>query len=143
MRSWCPWSGKEAGAIWEISMLRASLLLGLAGCAFARKRQSLDADWRFTLTNTSEPSGKCDLAECLPDTDDSAWRLLALPHDFVVEGTFSQSADVMHGFLPYGEGGGLGLFCFAGLDTFDVPVLTYKCSLRRSGLSLLLVCAFE
>eukprot|EP00441_Pelagodinium_beii_P016256 CAMPEP_0197657344 /NCGR_PEP_ID=MMETSP1338-20131121/44569_1 /TAXON_ID=43686 ORGANISM="Pelagodinium beii, Strain RCC1491" /NCGR_SAMPLE_ID=MMETSP1338 /ASSEMBLY_ACC=CAM_ASM_000754 /LENGTH=893 /DNA_ID=CAMNT_0043233691 /DNA_START=38 /DNA_END=2719 /DNA_ORIENTATION=+ len=38
------------------------------------------------------------------DYDDSAWRTLDLPHDFVVEGQFSQRADVVHGFLPGRKG---------------------------------------
>jgi beta-galactosidase len=32
--------------------------------------------------------------------DDSDWRTVHLPHDFVVEGTFSTSADAGHGSLP-------------------------------------------
>jgi len=36
----------------------------------------------------------------LPDFDDSAWRVVHLPHDFIVEGTFDAAADRSHGFLP-------------------------------------------
>jgi beta-galactosidase len=36
----------------------------------------------------------------LADFDDGAWRTVHLPHDFVVEGTFSPDADRNHGFLP-------------------------------------------
>ncbi|MGH7970694.1 MAG: sugar-binding domain-containing protein, partial [Limisphaerales bacterium] len=32
--------------------------------------------------------------------DDQAWRVVHLPHDFIVEGTFSPDADRSHGFLP-------------------------------------------
>jgi hypothetical protein len=41
---------------------------------------------------------------CEPSFDDSGWRSLDLPHDFVVEGTFSKSADQAHGYLPFGVG---------------------------------------
>jgi beta-galactosidase len=36
----------------------------------------------------------------LPDFDDSGWRTVHLPHDFVVEGTFDEHADRNHGYLP-------------------------------------------
>lgn len=39
-----------------------------------------------------------------PNFDDLRWRTVDLPHDFVVEGTFSQTADGSHGFLPAGVG---------------------------------------
>lgn len=39
----------------------------------------------------------CTDARCLPGTDDSSWRSLSVPHDFVVEGNYSQSADMSHG----------------------------------------------
>jgi beta-galactosidase len=31
-------------------------------------------------------------------------RSLSLPHDFVVEGNFSEAADKSHGYLPFGVG---------------------------------------
>lgn len=34
------------------------------------------------------------------DFNDSGWRKIHLPHDFVVEGAFHQTADGSHGFLP-------------------------------------------
>ena len=36
----------------------------------------------------------------VPSFDDRAWRTVHLPHDFVVEGTYSENADRNHGFLP-------------------------------------------
>lgn len=40
-----------------------------------------------------------------PDFDDSSWRTVYLPHDFVVEGTFDERTnDPAHGFLPKGIG---------------------------------------
>jgi beta-galactosidase len=35
-----------------------------------------------------------------PGFDDSAWRTVHLPHDYVVEGTFTPTADPSHGSLP-------------------------------------------
>jgi beta-galactosidase len=36
--------------------------------------------------------------------DDSSWRVVHLPHDFIVEGTFDAAADRNHGFLPTTNG---------------------------------------
>ena len=46
----------------------------------------------------------CSEAWCRVGTDDSAWRSVSVPHDFVVEGKFTPAADVSHGSLPYGVG---------------------------------------
>ncbi len=67
--------------------------------------RSLDHDWRFHLG--AEP------AAVRPDCDDSGWRHVDVPHDYVVEGTFQptnpfpQAASSrepgwysLHGFLP-------------------------------------------
>jgi beta-galactosidase len=35
-----------------------------------------------------------------PNYDDSAWRTVHLPHDYIVEGTFTNTADRGHGYLP-------------------------------------------
>ncbi len=50
------------------------------------------------------PGGPCTDPRCEPGTDDSSWRVVNVPHDFVVEGNFSAQADQSHGFLPYGVG---------------------------------------
>ena len=47
---------------------------------------------------------KCPAAWCNISTDDSGWRSVSVPHDFVVEGTFAPAADKSHGYLPYGVG---------------------------------------
>jgi beta-galactosidase len=38
--------------------------------------------------------------EAAPGFDDSAWRTVHLPHDYVVEGKFDPKADTSHGSLP-------------------------------------------
>ena len=42
------------------------------------------------------------MEQCEQGFDDSSWRRLDVPHDFVVEGNFTRSADKSHGYLPYG-----------------------------------------
>jgi beta-galactosidase len=85
------------------------ILLALAGSlGFAkpeladapREIVSLDANWRFRLG---------DLTNAInPAYDDHDWRLVDVPHDYVVEGTFAPKAQPgvsvewykLHGFLP-------------------------------------------
>lgn len=56
-------------------------------------------------TPVPAPTGPaCTDVRCMPDTDDSDWRQVDLPHDFVVEGTFSANASASQGFLPFGVG---------------------------------------
>jgi hypothetical protein len=38
---------------------------------------------------------------CAPDFDDTRWRSVNTPHDFVVEGAPDPNADRGHGYLPY------------------------------------------
>jgi len=51
------------------------------------------------------PSGTlCNETMCAIDFDDSDWRDINVPHDFVVEGNFSLDASKSHGYLPFGIG---------------------------------------
>ena len=38
---------------------------------------------------------------CAQAYDDSRWRTVSTPHDFIGEGAYSQSADEEHGYLPF------------------------------------------
>jgi len=97
-----------------------ALVLGLCASRVALAARSvfvLDQAWRFNATSEQQPpAGPCASAGCSASTDDHAWRLLDLPHDFVVEGNFSQQADASHGFLPYG--------CAWYRKTFTLPPAT-------------------
>jgi hypothetical protein len=97
-----------------------ALVLGLCASRVALAARYvfvLDQAWRFNDTSEQQPpAGPCASAGCSTSTDDHAWRLLDLPHDFVVEGNFSQQADASHGFLPYG--------CAWYRKTFTLPPAT-------------------
>lgn len=82
-------------------------LLALPTLAAASPRVviSLDRDWRFHLGEAP--------AAVAPDFDDSGWRQVDVPHDYVVEGNFAEKNPypraalgredhwyVWHGFLP-------------------------------------------
>ncbi|MGQ1891925.1 beta-galactosidase GalB [Thermophagus sp. OGC60D27] len=59
-------------------------------------------EWKFNLLDSLEN----DSGYYRPDLDDSKWRVLNLPHDWSIEGTFSPDhpADVGGGALPGGVG---------------------------------------
>jgi beta-galactosidase len=50
------------------------------------------------LLDTPKPETALD--EIQPSYNDKAWRIVHLPHDYVVEGTFTPTADASHGSLP-------------------------------------------
>ncbi|MBM4163585.1 MAG: hypothetical protein FJ222_03975 [Lentisphaerae bacterium] len=83
-----------------------------------RQRLSLDEGWRFAFGHAADPT--LDFAfgsdhqifsktgnsngVLSPKFDDTAWRLLDLPHDWAVELPFDESAIFHHGFKPVGRG---------------------------------------
>jgi hypothetical protein len=78
----------------------------------SQRTTSLDFGWRFHL---GQPTGASNSSVASPDFDDSGWRNLTLPHDFVIEGNFTKPrqgdptkreghGDLAHGFLPSGVG---------------------------------------
>ena len=78
------------------------------------ERLSLDLGWRFHRGDIAAPvphtgdqtyaSTKAGAAGGAAGLryDDSAWRQLDLPHDFVVEGPFEETANVAQGYRPKG-----------------------------------------
>jgi beta-galactosidase len=84
-------------------VLLVCLLLLLCGASFAQARQRilLDANWRFSLaSDLPSPVGSGSVAPTAMQFDDSGWRIVHLPHDYVVEGKFDPNEDGSHGFLP-------------------------------------------
>lgn len=81
----------------------------------ARERLSLDAGWRFHLGDIPMPTirghrdsyrnAKAGVAwgAAAPDHDDSDWRSLDLPHDWVVEGPFDPKENISQGYRPRGR----------------------------------------
>jgi hypothetical protein len=98
---WCP-AGADCG-----SAPAASCWTGpadISKCAAKGTAAWQSAGRTAAPTPAPAPSGDCVFPECQVATDDSHWRTVTVPHDFVVEGNFSQSADQSHGYLPYGVG---------------------------------------
>ncbi|MBS1565889.1 MAG: glycoside hydrolase family 2, partial [Bacteroidetes bacterium] len=63
-----------------------------------RQTKNFDRDWRFHLGD--------DSAAIQPAYNDKSWRLLNLPHDWSIEGPFSEKASstIQQGALPTGIG---------------------------------------
>jgi len=88
------------------NMRKAALFIALIATAFACTHQSLqtrstekfNTQWRFALINDSLASN--------PSFDDASWRELRLPHDWSIEGEFSEKHPAMvgGGALPGGIG---------------------------------------
>ena len=75
------------------------------------------------------PGSKCNSSvlegRCATTFNDSSWKPVSSPHDFVVEGTFSKYAQKSHGYLPLGAGW--------YRKTFTAPAVT---PLPEGGLSV-------
>ena len=91
-----PWGRAKGCVAWRVGGLL--LLLAIASSASARSRKNFDEGWRFTLGDSIQMSQS--------RYDDSSWRLLDLPHDWAIEGDFSDSnpSGASGGALPGGVG---------------------------------------
>ena len=74
-----------------------------------RQRLLMDMGWKFHLGDNWGTSERLDKAgqstgPAAIGFNDSAWRSLNLPHDWVVELPFDPAADSAHGFKPAGPG---------------------------------------
>ena len=74
-----------------LALLAVTTLIGCDTRQNVRERADFNDGWRFHLGDVAEASA--------PAFDDSGWRELDLPHDWAVEGDFSQDN-------PSGTGGG-------------------------------------
>src|ERR1700733_1538697 len=80
--------------------------------ASVRRRLSLDAGWRFHLGDVPFPrvmghessyqNAKAGVAwgAAAPKFDDTGWRAIDLPHDWVVEGPFDKTENESQGYRP-------------------------------------------
>ena len=90
---------------------------GLAGSAFAKREiLSLDRSWRvhqgdiaFPIAKNHHPTYSLAKAgnangPASAGFDDTGWRVLDLPHDWVVEGPFDETENCPQGYRPRGIG---------------------------------------
>ena len=79
------------------------LILALSACKQNKKQRVIpdtliDFDWKFHLGDVSNGHA--------PELNTASWRTVDLPHDWSIEGEYSQNhgADWQTGFLPTGIG---------------------------------------
>ncbi|MBF1590415.1 MAG: glycoside hydrolase family 2 protein [Prevotella shahii] len=86
----------RAGSLCRVLLLCLVACLPMSG--HAMERQLWDAQWRFALADSPE------MAQL--SYDDSAWRVLNLPHDWAIEGNFyvKNPSGAVGGALPGGVG---------------------------------------
>lgn len=92
-----------------VTLILFLLLSAQLSVGSVRIVRNFDSDWRFYLGNQENS------IVIRSDFDDSGWRLLDLPHDWSIEGEFSESnpAGAGGGYLP----GGIGWY----RKTFSLP----------------------
>lgn len=105
------WRWASGGLLAPPPLLLLVLLLAATAAIPAsspRAVASLNEGWRFSRTDGDSPSGDCVASlPCTPYFDDAAWRVLALPHDFVVEAPLVYAKDNTaknQGYRDYGKG---------------------------------------
>ena len=97
--------GKNGSAFRGLGVLLASVaVIGLSSCFSSpaapaetalRQRTLLDADWLFHPGDA--PSSDQAIST---NYDDQQWQRVHLPHDYVLDGTYSHTSDRGHGYLP-------------------------------------------
>ncbi len=104
---------------------------GYAPAAAQRPRATLDfdRDWRLHL---GDVSGAQEVT-----FDDSAWRRLDVPHDWSIEGEFSDTnpAGVAGGALPGGVGWYRKVFSTPETDTSRRVFVEFGTSCRRTSVT--------
>jgi beta-galactosidase len=88
---------RSTGVIKILILFSFSLLIGL-GCQNSLEKQSrtrlnFNSGWKFIKEDVEDARN--------PDFDDSNWRQLDLPHDWGIEGPFTQEVNFKGGYLPY------------------------------------------
>ncbi len=73
----------------------------------ARRRELMDFNWKFkpadqklAIWRKRHTSASDIPPEAAADLDDTSWRTVQLPHDYIVEGKYTPHAVQNHGFLP-------------------------------------------
>ena len=101
--------------VW-VAALMAGSFLAVAAEVASREHFSLDQGWRFHLGDIPMPvpnthdaiyhNAKAGQAwgAAAPEYNDSGWRKLDLPHDWMIEGAFDEKAYISQGYRPRGIG---------------------------------------
>lgn len=74
----------EACGVWQFSPAKLGCWVG-GSCASSQPSTA----WMGGARNASVPTNCTPGTPCDPNYDDSTWRALDVPHDYVIEGTFN------------------------------------------------------
>ena len=85
---------------------QAAVLTDVPSVMNPRRRESLAFDWKFQVAK-SKPSQHdaansvwAAMPQASTDFSDAQWRVVQIPHDYIVEGKYNPKASKSHGFLP-------------------------------------------
>lgn len=92
------WAPNQATGCWT------GAIKDTASCPSSKGFKSQGRPYPTPSPSPSPSSRRCTEPQCQVDFDDSAWQSVSAPHDFVVNGTYSETADKDHGYLPYAKG---------------------------------------
>ncbi len=83
---------------WFALILFCAAMQAAVAAAAVRDRQNIDQNWKFLLADSKGAES--------PTFDDSKWRVLELPHDWSIEGTFDfkSATGAREAYLPQGIG---------------------------------------
>ena len=91
---------KQRPLLQPVLIIAILVMAGLVACSTKglREKTSFNTGWKFSLAGNDNAMSR--------DFDDSGWRMLDLPHDWSIEGEFSESnpATPGGGALPGGTG---------------------------------------
>lgn len=113
---------RQYKVVWLSVAISLGILILWAGCSnnqklrmisSERERSSFDKEWRFNLLDSGTDDTSMGLEKS--SLDDSAWRVLNLPHDWAIEGGFSKDLPNHTGKLPFA---GIGWY----RKHFTIPV---------------------
>jgi beta-galactosidase len=107
---------------WRLDL---SALPGAAVTAQPERRSNFDSQWKFFKGDTEGAQS--------PDFQDGSWRTLDLPHDWSIEGPFSQDAPAADtgAYLPTG----IGWY----RKQFTLPAVTRNSRRAFNGLALVVL----
>ena len=95
---WCPKGTDDGGC-----QPAASCWTGAADIDHCKSVNGWKSGGRHAAPTPPPAPNACTDPRCKVAFNDSSWRSVNVPHDFVVEGIFSQSGDKSHGYLPYAK----------------------------------------
>jgi hypothetical protein len=97
---WCPGGDKDCT---DSGVSGGNCWTGNPDINQCKDKKGWKSGGRAAAPTPAPAPNACNDPECKVSFDDSGWRDISVPHDFVVEGMFSETGDKSHGYLPYSK----------------------------------------